>query len=38
MSEFFPETLDPEKLDADDPGLTAFALGELEGSDAERYA
>jgi secreted protein with Ig-like and vWFA domain len=33
MSEFNPET-----LDADDPGLTAFALGELEGADAEHYA
>lgn len=25
-------------LDADDPGLTAFALGELDGPDAARYA
>lgn len=33
MSEFNPDT-----VDADDPGLTAFALGELEGAEAERYA
>jgi Ca-activated chloride channel family protein len=43
MSEFNSESLDPEQLTAatlgvDDPGLTAFALGELEGAEAEAYA
>lgn len=28
----------PQPIDADDPGLTAYALGELEGADAARYA
>jgi hypothetical protein len=28
----------PVPIDADDPGLTAFALGELEGTDAAQYA
>ncbi len=27
-----------QPINADDPGLTAYALGELEGSDAARYA
>ena len=27
----------PQPIDADDPGLTAYALGELEGPEAARY-